>query len=384
MALQSKKVKFTAVGDVNLGDHPVCVGYGVHSRAQKKGYEYFFAGVDKVLSKADITFGNLESILSLKGYKRNSLKTMELRSDPAAVKGLLSAGFNVINVANNHALQHGADTFRESVDVLRRHNIKTVGLSRVGSGSCVPVIIEKNGLRIGFLGYAFEPDKYYKEKLLYAFGVKSQIQSDIKIIRNDVHILIVSCHWGVEFINRPSLTIIKLARELIDYGVDVVIGHHPHVLQGIERYKKGIIAYSLGNFVGDMLWNKRLRETLILQMELSAAGVSNINCLPVFINDNYQPELLPGARSEELLSRINGLSKALEGETYDEWKRKDKAYLEEFNSLRLKNRKENHRYFLSNLWKYPPSLLVQSLLGVMGRRIRKLFKVSLKSRYLLS
>ncbi len=123
--------------------------------------------------------------------------------------------------------------------------------------------------------------------------------------------MVVSLHWGDEFIDRPSPADVQLARAIVDAGADLIIGHHPHVLRGVERHGRGWIVYSLGNFVCDMLWEEELRETAIAECRLSKNGVEQVRLLPVRINDDSQPVPLQGEGAARLEQRLARLSSAL-------------------------------------------------------------------------
>ncbi len=147
------------------------------------------------------------------------------------------------------------------------------------------VVATVHGLRVGFLGYSLRPRQYFTERPLYAEGSPEGIVADVRAVRPTCDILVVSLHWGDEFIDRPSPADVQLAHAIVDAGADLIVGHHPHVLRGVERYGRGWIVYSLGNFVCDMLWGEELRETAICECRLTSAGVEDVRLIPVRIND---------------------------------------------------------------------------------------------------
>ena len=122
----------------------------------------------------------------------------------------------------------------------------------------------------------------------------------------------VSVHWGEEFIQEPAPSEIRLARRLVDAGATLVIGHHPHVLRGIERYGDGCIVYSLGNFVCDMVWDDTLRTSMVFECELTPAGVRDVRLVPVFINDDFQPSTADRKPRREELTEMASLGDQLE------------------------------------------------------------------------
>ena len=143
-------VSLCAVGDLMLGDSEKCIGYGTRSLIEKFGADYpFEAAADKL--KADIVFGNLESVISDYGYHGDDMVSAQMRAKPNTIEGI-KKNFNVINVANNHMMQHGEQCFKETVNSLLQNNIGVVGLRGVDTFSSRPYIKQFPGITIGFLG----------------------------------------------------------------------------------------------------------------------------------------------------------------------------------------------------------------------------------------
>ena len=365
-------VTLSAVGDLMLGDHPVVIGHGTGTSIQKYGLDFPFAKVRDYLFSRDIVFANLEFVLSGTNLIPDNLESMEMRSFPGAVACLTSAGIAVVNVANNHMLQHGEEAFRETLSVLRENNIGVAGLRATeGDFHSQPCVIERKGVKVGFLGYSYRGEKYFQKEPLYAVAEESRIISDVRAIQKSVNIVAVSLHWGDEFINRPSLEQIRLGRKLIDCGVDIVIGHHPHVLQGIERYKTGVIAYSLGNFVADM-WQPRMRESMIFDCALSESGVHDVGFVPARINPKHQPEILSGTKGKKLSDRINLWSEQLRAEDFLNNEEKENKYLKEVRLNTGIYRLQCYIYFLTHIWKYKRSIIFASVKRSLQRRMETL------------
>jgi len=176
-----------------------------------------------------------------------------------------------------------------------------------GESSCASIIKYIHGKRVGILGYSLVNENYYKGILLYASGRKEEILHDIIELKKKTDYIVVSCHWGMEFIDRPSLNIQRLARQMVDAGASIILGHHPHVVQGIERYKNSLILYSLGNFLFDFLWNRRARETMIANLFISDHGI-DYEILPVYISASYQVKIMEEKPSKEYAAYVNKLS----------------------------------------------------------------------------
>lgn len=358
-------ITLNAVGDIAFGDHPLCAGFGAHSRYRSRPPGLAFAKVRSALGEADIIFGNLECTLSEVGLRPGDYHSIQMRGAPRYLDDLGTAGFTVVNVANNHALQHGKEAFLDSARMLRDAGIAICGLRADDHRHATPVHIERNGLRLAFLGYSLRPRQYFTEEPIYAEGYQDEILADVRAVRSGCDSVVVSLHWGSEFIDRPSPDEIALARAIVDAGADAIIGHHPHVLRGIERRGRGIILYSLGNFVCDMIWDETLRETAIVRLCLTREGAAIDRIVPVRVNDDCQPEVLDGDRGRRLLERIEAMSAALtrtEGMPCES----EEHYRQAADAAQRDNRARSHRYFLRNLHRFPPSLIVQQF-GVWFR-----------------
>lgn len=366
--MKNKKIKFIAVGDIALGDHPLCVGFGAHSKFNKLEATFPFEKVLAEFDTADVLFGNMECPLSDFECRGQDYKAIQMRGDSKYAMGMMDAGFNVVNMANNHSMQHGSRAFLETVQLLNNHGIKCCGIRAENQMHSQACILEINGLRLAFLGYSLRPRQYFEYEPLYAEGTMDGITNDLYDIRRKVDKIIVSLHWGDEFIAYPSPAEINMGRRIIDAGADLIIGHHPHVVRGIERYKRGVIVYSLGNFVCDMVWDDSLRESVIFQCNITHSGIEDIELRPVFINDNYQPEVLTGQSGEALLSKVNRLSDELQHENVSRISEKLSEYQKTAREINRLYRSKSHRYFLSKIGNYPARILMQQIMVYLRNR----------------
>lgn len=365
-------VKFGAVGDITLGDHPLTVGFGAFSRFQKEDQMFPFLKSLDVLRQFDLLFGNLECAHTSVGLRRGDYKSVQMRGDPRHIEALVATGFKVVNVANNHSMQHGDDAFQDTVQRLQTANILCCGIAADAMAtSAKPVIIHVNGLSIGFLGYSLRPRQYFKHVPLYAEGEPDAMARDVQELRHQVDAVVVSVHWGDEFIQRPSPKEIQLARRLVDVGADLIIGHHPHVLRGVERHGRGWIAYSLGNFVCDMVWDDTLRTSVILECTITKQGIQDINLVPTFISDNFQPEPLVGNTANAILERINQLNEEINTQDSVDPIVRCQCYDQDADTVHRLIRAKSHRFFLSRFWKYSPNILSQQLSTFFKNRLRE-------------
>lgn len=335
----AESITLAAVGDLSLGDSPKMLGIGVRSATARRGGEYLFDNVRDAL-KADLVFGNLEGVLSDCGYDEDSFHHAQLRGLPSMAGVLKNVGFNLLNVANNHMMQYGPRPFLETCDALSSSGIHVVGRKGEAGWHCQPVVVTSKGVTIGFLGYS-DTDNYGHEPL-YAVNSIQDIQSDIKKLRCDVDTLIVSLHWGDEFIRAPSDLSRTYAMAMIESGVDIIIGHHPHVIQRIDRFKSGIICYSLGNFVSDMIWNGRTCEGLLVKFTVTKEFTDIINTDIVTINNDFSP--INKKISTDMLNKYVSDDEALSYNMH--------AYQDAVNKYRKINRKLVHCYLIRNCTKY--------------------------------
>ncbi len=345
------KTVITVVGDIIPGDHPLYLGIGVRSVTEKKGI-FVFEYVKKSFFGSNIIFGNLESVLS-DCFKRKCHDSLILRGSPAFVEQLKNAGFNLLNIANNHIQQHGDEPLLDTIELLNKNGIGVIGCENLQ-----PKIFTFGDIRVAFYGYSLRPEQH-ADKTIYSRENEGKILSDVVKVKGNVDYLIVSLHWGDEYVSFPPVEQITFAHTLIDNGASVIIGHHPHVLQGIEEYGGGIIAYSLGNFVSAMC-QKRSKVTTILKLILSGNSV-DYELIPCKINRNCQPMPLEGDEKSKTLDGIKKLSNFPHVCQAKYYKRVENS-ISEF-------RKEYARFLMKNWWRYPVRNLIMIFREFILRRL---------------
>lgn len=244
VSAKARPVRIVAVGDINLAA-------GVGRVMQVKGIRYPFAPTRAMLRGADIAFGNLECSVAKCGTALPD-KKFTFRADPKMTPALADAGFDVVSLANNHAWDYGRDALAETVNNVRGVGVLTVGAGANREAAHALTIVERNGLKIGFLAYlGMLPPLVPESDTLPSLAMASVevIKEEVEAARDSVDILIVSLHAGKEMAPKPTARQKTFARAAIDAGADMVIGHHPHVVQEMETYRDKPICYSLGNFV---------------------------------------------------------------------------------------------------------------------------------------
>jgi len=370
--MSSESIRFNAVGDITLGDHPLCVGFGAYSNFREKEVLFPFRKVLPVLQRSEMLFGNLECAHSGIGLRKSNLGSVQMRGDARHIEALVQAGVKVLNVANNHSVQHGTAAFLDTVKHLEQCNIACCGVAAdVQAIRAKPALIRKNGLTVGFLGYSLRPRQYFDHVPPYAEGKIEAMVQDVRELRRVANVVVVSVHWGEEFIQRPSPEEVRMARLLVDEGADLIIGHHPHVLRGVERYGKGCIIYSLGNFVCDMVWDDTLRTSLIFECVLTRDGVKDVNLVATYTNDHYQPEVLEGEKALAVRRHLDELAQDIGEVSAENREAASRRYLQDADSVHRYIRAKSQRFFLSHFWKCPAPILVQQLATYLRNRIHE-------------
>ncbi len=361
------RANICAVGDICLGDHPVRVGQGVSRIIRDNGASFPFQYVKDILSKFDIVMGNMEyALFDYRGPL--NLATRQNRGDKEFVSVIKDAGFNVMNMANNHIMQYGEGPFNETLNLLVENGIRVCGLRGEMVERASPLEIKVGGVDIVFLAYSLRPRQYFTGVPLYAEGTREGILADIRENRGAGRRIVVSLHWGDEFVMEPSNREVRFARELIDGGATLIVGHHPHVLRGVERYKQGLIAYSLGNFLCDMTWERRLRETFILSCSIGHDGIEEWGVTPAFINDSFQPEVNTMA-TEITRASIARLSNELESRNIDDCDDDRERYARKVAEELKIYRYNTHRYFLKNIHTYEKRIVYEQIRDAVLRRL---------------
>ncbi|WP_353096539.1 CapA family protein [Tissierella praeacuta] len=273
-----EKTTISLVGDILMDG-------SVRVHINKNGIEYPWEMVKNYFQEDDITIGNLETSITTKGTKWAN-KKFNFRSDPKNLKAMKEAGIDIVSVANNHSLDYGHDGFLDTLNYLDKYEIKMVGGGKNKQEAMEGIIVEKNGVKVGVLSFSrVVPDvKWYatdkRSGIVGAYDVHIKgIVDRIKEMKEEVDVLVLSIHWGVERSNIPRKSEIDLARKLVDAGADIVMGHHPHVLQGIEIYNGKPIFYSLGNFVFGSK-NGLTSNTIIGQINLIGKDIESIQIIP--------------------------------------------------------------------------------------------------------
>ncbi len=260
---------------------------------RKDDFTYFWKDIESLFRDADIAFANFENPVSDKGENVGSIYSF--RADPKTLEGLTFAGIDIVSFANNHVWDWGRDAFLDSLARLSRADIEYVGAGEDFTQSHTAKIIERNGLKVAYLGYTnLLPVSLRRvESAPSVAGIDSdQIAIDIQDARErGADIVVTTFHWGEEYETKHNNFQQSVAYSAIDAGSDFVIGHHPHVVQETEYYKDSFIAYSLGNLIFDQNFSEDTSHGQVVRATVSKKGIENIEKIRVNFDSTYVPKI---------------------------------------------------------------------------------------------
>jgi poly-gamma-glutamate capsule biosynthesis protein CapA/YwtB (metallophosphatase superfamily) len=296
-------VRLMVVGDVMLARS---IGRAV----ERHGSGIVFRGVADLLSAADLVAVNLECSIATTGTPAH--KHFTFRAPPLSADALVLAGVDVAGQANNHALDFGPAALAETRSILARQGIAVAGAGPDRASAHAPVILERSGLRIAFLAYvAAFPEKSGFNTKSWAAGKStpgvaiaraSVIRADVRAALRQADLVAVMLHAGIEGSSTPIAIQRHLARAAIGAGATLVVGAHPHVLQGYALHAGRLIAYGMGNFVFDKTRGIGA-DSAILDVTLTRDGVSQLRWIPVLIHDGF-PTLARGTDARRIRNRL--------------------------------------------------------------------------------
>ncbi len=298
----SAQVSFCAVGDVLLDR-------GIRKTIEENSVYFPFDKIKNLISQNDIAFLNLECPLvdSSEGYPLN--KKYSFRAEPSYIKGIKYAGFNIASVANNHTIDYGKNGFLKTIELLKENNVFPVGGGKNQKEAFKPVLIEKEGETFAFfglLGFLLEATTFNENRPYPAFGQIDSLCGIVKKYNSKIENIIVSFHWGKEYVLIPTAKQTEYAHKVIDAGADLVLGHHPHVIQSIETYRNKLIIYSLGNFIFDNS-NDLQKQSIIFQCKFKQGSIIEPRLLPISIK-NGRPELADRNVASKIFEHLKKVS----------------------------------------------------------------------------
>ncbi len=266
---------------------------------------------------ADITIFNLESPFLKKSNYNVPTGSFSFKANPLAIEALNLLGTDVVSLANNHTLNAGRQGIIDTLEILKENNILAVGAGLNEKQARQAAIIEKNNWRVAFLAYAYPNDSSVASETRAGIATMDlkNLKEDIQSLKSEVDLMIVLMHAGIEYVSFPQKEQINFARSAIDFGADLVIGHHPHWPQTWEIYNNKAIFYSLGNFIFDQMWSPGTSHGLMLEIIYQTDLSANAKLMPIIIKDYGQVEPWPNKKDQTSFWSIY----KLKGETELSW-----------------------------------------------------------------
>lgn len=362
--MSEDRVVLLLTGDVMLG--------GEFSRLKDEmglTWEYPFEDVRPFFKDADIRFVNLECPLFMSKKPRD--KNCLLYAPVDSISALKHLHYDVVSLGNNHITDQGDEPAWKTIEVLKDSGIACVGAGRNYEEVEQGVIIERKGLRFAFFSYT-TPDYPAVQSIMAGPKNAGCVLYDIKRIERDVRksgsdVVCISLHWGYEYHRYPSPEQIDLAHQIIDVGAHIIIGHHPHVVQGFERYKDGIIFYSLGNFLlsdfrrrNGVLhrYPKGGKEFILARCEIRKSKIERVEIIPGFMRKDYRLIVWDGNKKKKAIAKIGRLSERLKRDDYERFWRTYNTKMENID-------KENYTKDL--LWTYFERSKELGVMGCIGK-----------------
>ncbi|HHV57094.1 MAG TPA: hypothetical protein GXX50_04935 [Firmicutes bacterium] len=319
LPVQEDPIALVAVGDIMLSR-------GVAREMKKAGDSRLPFAKIKPYLQGDIVLGNLEGPITPGPEIEPS--EMRLRADPGTEAALRDAGFTLLTLANNHLPDFGPQGISDTRQHLAQAGIGCTGAGLTARQAEEPYCVQVKGVRLAFLAFA-DPELIPavhgtgEEQPGPALFSPEKAAAAVRAARRKADFIVVSLHGGREYAAEPDEAQIQAARGAIDAGADLVLGHHPHVVQRVERYRGRYILYSLGNFVFDQWWSEATRESVVVRLLVGRSGVEKLEFLPVYINKRAQPEPVRGAAAQSIAAR---LELPLQAEPLAAWSESDSSF----------------------------------------------------------
>lgn len=284
-----KEVSLLFVGDVMLDR-------GVKNIADKVfngEISAIFENIKKEIFLPDISVFNLEGPVSDKGQNVGSIYSFHMSTSTFDV--VKEIGFDLASFTNNHVGDWGREAFDDTLTRAEVAGIPLIGAGTSYASTSEPVIVEKNGMRIGFLGFSDVGPAQMKAGTSTS-GIlllsDPNLEMIIKRAQMQVDELVVSIHWGDEYKKYPTEKQKEFGHKIIDWGAKLIVGHHPHVIEPLEEYNGGLIVYSLGNFVFDQAFSKETMEGGVLEILFDMNGIKKYELKKAQLDSQFRPSFV--------------------------------------------------------------------------------------------
>jgi poly-gamma-glutamate synthesis protein (capsule biosynthesis protein) len=303
----------------------VMIGRGVNSVISRRGYSYIWGDLLATLSNTDLNIANLETTLTTSNHQ--VFKTFNFKAGPDKIRSIIEANITIVNLANNHILDFGEEGLTETLKTLDAAGIKYVGAGKNNHEASKPVILSKNNISIGVLGFTDNEPGWkagsFNSGVNYIDISKTSDRNaalqNIERLQKEADIIIVSIHWGPNMKEAPDKPFIDFAHEMIQHGAAIIHGHSAHNFQGIEVYDQKLIFYDTGDFVDDYVVDPYLRNdhSFFYQIELNKGSIIKAVLVPALIS-NCQVNLATEGDYKWSLKRMQHLSAKFETRVNDE------------------------------------------------------------------
>ena len=330
------------VGDCNFADGFFDMGFGTGTSIKKGANPFQYIKED---SSQDYWIGNFECVCSDVSNKQGTeAKQFIISPDDSKIIRHL----NFYGVANNHVMQHGADAYRAIVNYHEKNGINYAGTKERRSST-----FEHQGKKVSVTVFNQRPENFTRPPLYWAMPEYEEVKKELQVQQSDYRIVYV--HWGVEFINYPYNDQKQFAHFLVDCGADLVIGMHPHVMQGFEVYKGKYIFYSLGNCVFNMPWEPT-KYSLMVNVDLATNKVSYQY---LHIGKDYFPDCVESVPEKYTMEYLNKFLDICED---------DEKYFVKAQKALNEFRKANRKEILRSIFKMNTSDLISMLIDFVKRK----------------
>ncbi len=298
-----------AVGDI-------IIGRTVYLQMQRTSMLAPFSYFADTLKSADLTLADLECTIS----DAHTIITdggMTFASPFAATAGITASGIDAVNLANNHSFNVGAEGFTDTLDAMKRLGIGTFGGGRSDTEAHTPLILTTHGVKIALLGYssivgstaagADTPGMAHLSMAPwdpFSEAEAARMEADIRAAKQHADLVMVYYHWGTEYTHDANADQREIAHRAIDAGADLILGTHPHWVQGVEWYKNRLITYSLGNFVFDQECSAETKQGTMLKATFDGQTLTGAELVPYVIQDYQQPRPTDAATGQKILGDV--------------------------------------------------------------------------------
>jgi poly-gamma-glutamate capsule biosynthesis protein CapA/YwtB (metallophosphatase superfamily) len=299
------EIRLAFVGDILLAA-------SVEALMNKNGTAYPYEKALPFLQEPDLTAGNLENPITTRGIPAED-KQYVFKGSPGLLTSLKEAGIDVVSLANNHTMDQGVEGLLDTIAHLDEAGIANMGGGKDADAAFRPVVLDAQGISVAYFGLSrVVPDVSWKAGVNKP-GVaetydSTRAKEEIAAAREKHDLVVVFAHWGEEKSDHPRAYEKQLARDYIDAGADLVVGAHPHVLQGFEQYKGKWIAYSLGNFIFNMTATDKTKDTGVLDAVCSREGECKLQLHPMRVKQASQPTPIEGEEAKRLLDWVESIS----------------------------------------------------------------------------